>query len=128
MVSSPPAAGAFTVIFALALTLATLFVAVIVYVVVTAGLTGSESAGLTLPIPLSSVTVVELVDVQLSVAVPPASIVLGVAVIATVGAPGTAEPTVTVTLAGLLPAPFVAVMVYVGVAFVVPESASTGLT
>jgi hypothetical protein len=94
--------------------------AVAVYVVVTGGFTvsGDEAELLTAtgPIPLSMVTEVALVEVQVSVQYPPDGIETGVAVNVIVGAPRAGGFTVTVAELTTCVPPLLAVAVYVVVA------------
>ena len=100
------------------------FVAVIVYVVVTLGVTPVDPFTATDPIPWSMLTLSAAVEVHVRVDVDPALIAEGSAVILTVGS----VFTVTVTLLVTDPNVFVAVTVYVvvalGVTLVVPLSAT----
>ena len=100
------------------------FVAVIVYVVVTLGVTLVDPFTSTGPIPWSMLTLSAAVEVHVRVDVDPALIAEGSAEILTVGS----VFTVTVTLLVTDPNVFVAVTVYVvvalGVTLVVPLSAT----
>ena len=104
-----------------------MLVAVIVYVVVTRGVTLLVPPGtVTVPIALSIDRDVAPVELQVSVEAEPSLMVAGLAVKVTVGIEA---PTVTVANAVLLPTAFVAVIVYVvdttGVTLLVPPGTVT---